>query len=160
MQTEHGVEFAAMLDARTGASLAPYLRGTATSVITEPHLRSMVPGREYVQVHSHPTATTFSIDDIAILFDYYPSIRSTVVVAAEGWWYVMSAKPGADHYPMRTVYQAYRRAWEHLELGFLVAIDEGRTIENAAALNLHRAIWRTIAGDLSFLYHEVEADIK
>jgi hypothetical protein len=156
LQAAEGVEFAAMLDVETGAPVGPYLRGTPTSVVIEPHLSAMKAGRLYVQVHSHPSAATFSIDDVAVLFHFYPTLHSTVVVAAAAWWYVMSPRPGTDPYPVTKIHRAYLDAWRRLEPQFLTAIDEGKMTTEQAGLELHRAIWRTIAGDLNFLYHEVE----
>lgn len=106
--------------------------------------------------HSHPLAATFSIDDIAVLFNFYPTLRSTVVVAAEAWWYVMSPMQGTDPYPVTKIHRAYLDAWRRLEPQFLAAVDEGEMTAEQAGLELHRAIWRTIAGALNFLYHEVE----
>src|SRR5204863_621135 len=69
LQEADGVEYAAMLDAANGEHVGPVIRGERTKVDASPHINALRPGRAYVQVHTHPSARTFSLFDVRVLCD-------------------------------------------------------------------------------------------
>ncbi len=54
-----------------------------------PHITRFRPNREYVQIHTHPTSTSFSHRDVYLLADQR-AIHAMVAIGVDGTWYILS----------------------------------------------------------------------
>lgn len=84
-----GFEHADTLDAVDGKPIGPTLTGTVMSTDLSPHIAKFRTGREYVQVHTHLTSTSFSHRDLYLLADQ-DAISVIVAIGIDGTWYVAS----------------------------------------------------------------------
>jgi len=73
-------EWAALVDVESGADAGSLVEGGRRGVAITPLLAATVRGRTYVQIHSHPASTAFSLDDVLLLNDH----RQIGVVAVVG----------------------------------------------------------------------------
>jgi hypothetical protein len=153
LQEADGVEYAAMLDAASGEHVSPVIRGEPTKVDTSPHIDALRTGHTYVQVHTHPSARTFSLFDVRVLCDA-PAVRASAVVASGDWWYVMTVQPGEYPAPFRKVYEEYVRERGALQATYQGHIDDGRMTEDQAIAALDREVWGNIAPRLRLHYHQ------
>jgi hypothetical protein len=157
MSGQAGVEYAAMLDANSGALVGAIRRGDARRVSIEAHLRALEPGHAYVQIHTHLTSPTwsFSLDD-GVLFAAYPAIRAMVVVGVNGTRYLLSrhsASRGVDAALMDRIWR--REAARHVP-AFRERIAAGlSTVEAERALR--HEIWRTVAARFRLRYDRMES---
>ena len=84
-----GIEHAVTHDADSGSLKGATLTGTRSSTDLRTHLARFQPGREYVQVHTHPGSTSFSANDLLVLATQ-PAIRAMAVVGLDGSWHLLS----------------------------------------------------------------------
>jgi hypothetical protein len=152
---EHGVEFAALLDADSGRRVGRILGGRGDQVDASPHLRAMRPGREYLALHTHPDSTAFSQADAALLL-LFPRIRALSLVGADGTWYALSVAPNLARpnpvdlaFAMRQRYLALRPSYE-------ARSRTGELTQAAARRELSHELWTDVARQFGLRYHRVE----
>jgi hypothetical protein len=139
-----GLEYAAMVNLETGITVGPVISGSDDSVDLRRHIAALVPGRRYVQIHTHPGSTSFSHRDVAMLLSW-AQIHVMVVVGVDSTWYVLS-RVGALTASASEAADA-----------FLIELD--RVEDERPGLSLqertHR-VWLAIAGRLGLRYDRVK----
>ncbi len=129
-----GLEYATMVDADSGLPLGRLVSGQEGGVDIRAHLNALTPGRRYVQFHSHPSSSSFSDADAAILLSW-PEINTVVVVGVDGSWYVLS-RATPSPVSAREAVDAY---WIERE-----------------AIDAEFGGWTRIAGDLGLRHERVQ----
>lgn len=151
------VEYAAMLDAGSGAEVGPILRGGPTHVSIGEHLHALELGRSYVQLHTHLTSPTWSLwlED-GVLFAAHPPIRAMVVVGVDGTRYVLSRGSDSAAIPPELMDRAWRQEAVRLLPSFRPRVATGRLSKGEAEATLRDQIWRSVATRFGLRYDRVE----
>lgn len=118
------VEFAALLDAESGAVLDDIRQGGKGEVDIADLLMVLEPRRQYVLLHTHPGNVPFSPDDVG-LFVSYPGLRAATVVAARGGWYLFSRQPDARVARADEILLAYQDEEDRLRPWYLALVRSG-----------------------------------
>jgi hypothetical protein len=148
---EHDVEVAATVDADSGAEPAPIVRGTRRSVDVTSHLRALVPGREYVMLHSHPESESFSSRD-AVWLVARPVVRVLVVVGKNGSWYLLSRDPARPLATARALTEAVQGAYDRLSPPGDLARTRGAAGRASRLRDVSHQVWANLAAGLGFRY--------
>lgn len=143
-----GVEFAAMVDAETGAEIGRVLSGTPDGGDIRPHLALMQPGRRYVQMHTHPGNTAPSHIDVLLLLTQ-EQVQTVAVVGVDGSWYALSRGSSGR---VASAHDAAERLVRTLHR--LAAAEPSAPLRDRS----HRA-WLEIAQDLGLRYDRVQRDV-
>jgi hypothetical protein len=155
----HGVEYAAMVEAASGARLGRYLRGTKYEVNCAEHLQEMKPGRGYILMHTHPSSCSFSEQDATLLYSFRgpgANIQSVYVVGADGARYVISRSPGREVAEPATIRSAFWAEIHRLQPKHESKIrTREMTSGQAWKAHTHEA-WTNIAARLGLRYDRLE----
>lgn len=152
---ERDAEFAAMVDAETGAQVGEILSGGRSEVRIGPHLDAVVAGRQYVHLHTHPGSSSFSSTD-ATVFAQTTGLQVMAVVGADGTWYVLSRRAGAAPLHVQTLAVAYRSAIAALASRFQSLVRSGAMTPQAAWREHSHQAWQQVAGRLALHYDRGE----
>jgi hypothetical protein len=151
LQREYGVEFGAMLNAETGDALEGILRGAAKEVDFTSPLGNMANDCSYVQVHTHPESLTFSPDDVRILMNH-DQIRTSVVIGADGTWYLLSRQPGFMNVSRIDFDSLYDVEFMHVQAEIRDRVLQGRLQITALQPETYHEVWRRIMPYLTLRY--------
>jgi hypothetical protein len=151
-----GTEFAALIDAATGALVGPPLEGQEEHVDLAPQMAALRPGRRYLHLHTHPASSSFSDLDLRV-FLRHPELRHMAVVGQDGSWYLASKQRGR---PSASVAVGLAR-WSHWFDEIAASDDEqlarGRlTTAQALRRELHETMVR-LAPEIGLRYDHLEA---
>jgi hypothetical protein len=146
-----GTEFAAALDAVSGASVGPHVRGTHHVVDIWPLLAQMHPGRTYVVVHTHPAGSSFSLDD-ALYFVATPPMQMLAAIAGDGTWFAFSTRLDGPRADPTAVRAAYATAVRRLVPAFTARLLRGELTAQDALQELEHQVWCDIAPALGVGY--------
>lgn len=149
-----GNEHGALLDGATGERVAPDVTGQADRLDLSSHLRAMVPGRGYIQLHTHRSGTTISLEDVGLLRDV-ADVRAMVVAAVDRYWYVLSVSEGEYPAALTDVEEAMWDAFFALRPAYRERVENGEIGRDEAGRALWHEVWRTITPRLGFQYHQV-----
>lgn len=148
-------EFAALLDAQSGAQIGTIIRGEKGEVNIASLLEAMAPGHDYVLLHTHPGAAPISENDVAIFLEHR-ALRVMGVVGVRRNWYLLSHMAGHPHPMAPEVLQAYRDAEDALRPHFLGLRQSGRLSGAAAYRELVHEAWGRVASQFGLRYSRVE----
>jgi len=150
---ESGTEFAAMVDADSGARVGAMLGGKTDAVNISAHIAAMKPGRQYVHLHTHPGSSSFSGRDVAT-FIAHGQIQTMGVVGADGTWYLIARTVRTPSMAPREVVAAWQLAIESLDSRYNILI---RTMPQLAAWRqvTHEAL-ASVANQFDLWYTRVE----
>jgi hypothetical protein len=146
-----GVEYAAMIDMETAGQLGLVLGGEKSTVNIGEHLDEMIPGRQYIQMHTHPASSSFSTADIELL-NWYEGISTMVVTGADGTQYVMMKETGRNVPELYEISEAYQEALKALEPKYTQLIHSGTMSTEEAWKEHSHEIWTRIASRFGFRY--------
>lgn len=152
---EHGIEFAALIDANTGEQLGPILGGISRTVDARPLLRAMQPVHEYVEVHSHPESSAFSWQDAGILARN-PALRATLIISADGTSYALSRVPGALPPTIAAIRSAYLAGYTALLPRYRELVQSGAASAHEAWREHSHEIWQRVSNPLNLRYDRLE----
>jgi len=156
-RTQHtGKEYAAMIDAASGALVGAVLEGSSSKVDITPHLQLLAAAGAYVQLHTHPSPLSFSRHDVALLINT-PPIRSMIVYAQGTRCYAMTKSAQWDRLLGKTspegltrrMVELYEEARGSRAIRQTYRAHQVRGDADAAAID---AIWGAIAPRLSLRY--------
>lgn len=82
------IEFAAMFELNSGIRVNGIIAGEETQADILKHLNLLQTSKKYIQIHTHPKNSTFSLDDLILLLEY-DEISSMVVVGKDRVTYVL-----------------------------------------------------------------------
>lgn len=146
-----GVEFAAMVDVESGAELGARLRGVEDGVIIAPHLEAMVPGRRYVQIHTHPASSAFSPQDAAILVQRN-GVAAIHVVGEDGTRYLLSKRANGELPSIVKLTNTYTDEVYRLMDKYRPRVQPGELDQKMAWKEHTHEVWTRIAGRLNLIY--------
>jgi hypothetical protein len=148
-----GVEYAAMVDMESGEMLGEILGGQQSAVDIGEHIRQMKPGKKYVQIHTHPRSSSFSPQDIMLLYRY--DIGAMVVFGADGRKYVMSKVSDVIE-EILDIKEAYDKEVQALHQKYVELVLSGAMTEEEAWKEHSHEVWLNIAVKLGFKYSRLK----
>lgn len=146
----HDIEVAATVDAASSVEPAPIVLGTRRSVDVTLHLRALLPGHEYVMLHSHPDSESFSWRDAVWLVER-PIVR-VLVVGRNGTWYILSRDPAGSLVTAREVSAAVQDEYDRLSPPGGLARPRGAVGRAARIREVSHRVWTHLAAGLGFRY--------
>lgn len=149
----HGVEYAAMVDMDSGEMLGEILGGQQSAVDISKHIRQMKPGKKYVQIHTHPRSSSFSAEDIMLLYRY--DIGAMAVFGADGRKYIMSKVADVIE-NLWEIKEAYDNEVQALKQKYIDLIASGMMTEEEAWKEHTHEVWLNIAAKLGFKYSRLK----
>ena len=153
---ERTIEFAAMIDAVSGMPVGVIESGSENQVEITSHIRAMMPGHRYIQLHTHLLGSSFSDADGALLVAVR-ELQMLVVTDVDEVWYVLSKSPRGTVAAEFDVFDAYHREALALRPRYLDLIDSGIMSRDDARRDLSHQVWRRIAPRLGLGYDRVES---
>jgi hypothetical protein len=150
-----GVEHGAIVDGSSGVQVGPIVDGEPNQVDLAEPLSLLEPGKRYAQIHPHPGSSSFSRDDGLMLTDH-ALLFWTIVVGADGTWYILSKPPGlpspaSTQLAIAHAVEANRARAQYLAL----AISGALTREEWRRQESHE-IWRRVASLTGLRYDRLE----
>lgn len=150
-----GDEYAAMVSARTGNRVGRILHGEPGIVrgLKEAHFDRAVPGHPYVQVHTHPAGSSFSLQD-GITLGGNGILHAMVVSTPSGRWYLLSkARPEAwAHAPIDVLRERFSEALARLDPPLRQLVDAGEITDLERVRRLTHTLWTEIAENVGLRY--------
>jgi hypothetical protein len=158
LSERRAAEVAAMVDAATGEQLGAIVLGHEDGVSIWPHLLAMMPGRAYVQIHTHLTSPTwsFSLDDAAI-FATYNGVYSMVVIGVDGTGFALSRAAAGQDVSAAALDRAWRLAALALLPSYRARLQVGDVSRVEAESALRDRVWRMVARQFGLRYARVRA---
>jgi hypothetical protein len=151
-----GIEFAALIEARDGEQLGPIIGGVGRTVDARSLLEAMLPGHDYVQVHSHPESSAFSWQDAGILIRHQ-GLRATMVVGADGTVYLLSQIPESASPTLMAIRAAYFTAYGELLNHYRSLVQSGHSSAQSAWREHSHEIWQHVSGPLNLRYDRLQS---
>ena len=149
----HGIEYAAMVDMDSGEMLGEILDGQQSAVDIGEHIRQMKPGKRYVQIHTHPRSSSFSPQDIMLLYRY--DIGAMAVFGADGRKYVMSKISDVIE-DILEIKEAYDNEVQALHQKYVEQVLSGAMTQDEAWKEHSHEVWLNIAAKLGFKYSRLK----
>lgn len=145
------VEYAAMIDAATGQRIGPIIDGEKNEADIGEHIRAMVSGREYIQLHTHPLSSSFSDADVFVM-SANDGFKYMVVTGADGTQYILMKNPGAKYYTYQEIHNEYRIVRSLLHSKYANLVQTGQMSPEQAWKEHSHEIWERIASNFDFRY--------
>lgn len=152
---DRGIEFAAMVDVRTGETLGRILDGEKSSVVLKEHIDQMDPNKNYVQIHTHPRSSSFSDMDVMLLH-HNEGLHAMAVFGADGRSYLISKQLQDVIDDVYEIREAYEKERDALFPKYQQEVSAGNMTQDEAWKEHSHEIWVNIAERLGFKYSRLK----